>query len=244
MMILRFEQVQRQGGHERAGQKIGREHGEHHRLGERYEEVARHAAQKEHRQEHDANAERRHEGGHGNLRRAVQDGLPHVLALFQIAIGVLDLDGRVIHEHAHREGEPAKRHNIDGLPEEAEGDEGDQNRQWNGHRNDQRAAPAGQKNQDHHAREAGGDDGFADHPAHRGAHEERLIRQRLDFELRREGRRHPWKQLADAFDDVECGGTSRLEHSQEHAAQAIVPHNIGLRREAIAHMGHVPKINR
>ena len=37
---------------------------------------------------------------------------------------------------------------------------------------------------------------------------------------------------------------ARLEHGHEHTAQAIVPDDVGLRREAIAHMGDVAEINR
>ena len=50
--------------------------------------------------------------------------------------------------------------------------------------------------------------------------------------------------VADAFDDVECGRAPRLEHGDQHAAQAIVADDVGLRREAVAHVGHVPKIDR
>src|SRR5215467_13076871 len=57
MMIFRFEQVERQGRHERSGQEIRREHGEHHRLGQRHEQITGDAAQKEQWQEHDADAQ-------------------------------------------------------------------------------------------------------------------------------------------------------------------------------------------
>jgi len=114
-MIFCFEQVQRHHGHQRPRQEIRREHGENHRLGQRHEEITGDAAQKEHRQEHDADAQGRHESGNGDLRRAVQNRLFNFLALIQIPVGVLDLHGGVIHQHAHREREPAERHNVDGF---------------------------------------------------------------------------------------------------------------------------------
>ena len=116
-----LQEIQRQRRHERSGQEIRREHGEDHRLGQRHEEVTGDAAQKEHRQEHDADAQRRHEGGNGDLRRAVEDRLLDLLALIQIPVDVLDLHGGVVHQHAHRERQPAKRHDVDGFSQDSSG---------------------------------------------------------------------------------------------------------------------------
>ena len=126
------------------------------------------------------------QGGNGDLRRAVQNRLLDFLALIQIPVGVLDLHGGIIHQDADGEREPAERHDVDGFSQETEDDDRGQNGQRNGNRNDQRAAPAAQENQDHQAREAGGDDGFADDAAHGGADEDRLIRQGLNFQFRRQ----------------------------------------------------------
>ena len=49
-----------------------------------------------------------------------------------------------------------------------------------------RAAPASQEDQNHDAGQAGGDDGFADHAVDGGANEDRLIRDRLDLDRRRQ----------------------------------------------------------
>ncbi len=44
-------------GNQRSRKQIGRQHREHHRFGQRNEQIARHAGQQEHRQEHDADAQ-------------------------------------------------------------------------------------------------------------------------------------------------------------------------------------------
>ena len=49
-----------------------------------------------------------------------------------------------------------------------------------------RGAPAAQEDQDHDGGEAGGDDGLAHHAADGAAHEDRLIGERSDLELRRQ----------------------------------------------------------
>ena len=64
-----------------------------------------------------------------------------------------------------------------------------QDRKRNRDGDDQRAAPAPQKQQNHDGGEARGDDGFANHAADGGAHEQRLIGDRLDLQRgRKRGR--------------------------------------------------------
>ena len=75
----------------------------------------RHAGQEEHRHKHDADAQRRDERRHRDLRRAIQNGLFDLLALFQIAVDVFDLYRRVVHQDAHRQRQPAQRHDVDRL---------------------------------------------------------------------------------------------------------------------------------
>jgi len=94
--------------HDRPGEQVGGEHGEHHRLGQRHKEVARGPREKEHRHEHDADAEGRDERRHGDLGRTVQDGGAQLLALPEVALDVLDLDRRVVHEDADRQGQPPR----------------------------------------------------------------------------------------------------------------------------------------
>ena len=66
------------------------------------------------------------------------------------------------------------------------------------------------KEQDHQAREAGGDNGFSDHPADGGADEDRLIGQRLNLHFWRQRCGDAWKQRADAVHDVERGRVPAL----------------------------------
>ena len=141
----RRQQVPRDRGHQRPRQEVGREHREDHRLRQRDEQVAGDPAQQEHRQEHDADAQRGHEGGHGDLLGAVQNGLEDRLAQVQIAVDVLDLHGGVVHEDADGEGEAAERHDVDGLAQQAERDDRRQDRERNGDGDDDRAPPAPEK---------------------------------------------------------------------------------------------------
>ena len=57
---------------------VAGQHGEHHRLGQRHEQVPRRAGEEEHRHEDDADAQRGHEGRQGDFLGSVQDGLAPV----------------------------------------------------------------------------------------------------------------------------------------------------------------------
>jgi hypothetical protein len=71
LVLFCFKQIHGQCRHKRTGQEVRRKHREYDRFGQRYEEVAGNAAQKEHRQEHDADTQRGHQGGDSDLGRAV-----------------------------------------------------------------------------------------------------------------------------------------------------------------------------
>ena len=118
----RGQQVHGQRRHQRARQQVRGEHRENHRLRERHEEVAGGPAQQEHRQEHDADAERGDQRRHRDLLGAVQDGLPDRFAHVEVAVDVLDLHGGVVHQDADGECQPAERHDVDGLAEQAQRD--------------------------------------------------------------------------------------------------------------------------
>src|SRR5207253_2998004 len=75
IFVFRGKKVHRQGRHDGSRPEIRSKHGENHRFGEGHKEEFRDAGQEEHRNEYDANANRRNERRHGNLRCAVQDGL-------------------------------------------------------------------------------------------------------------------------------------------------------------------------
>ena len=80
----------RQSRNQRARENIRGQHGEDHRFRQRHEQVAGHAAQEEHRQEHDADAERRDQRGNGDLGCAFEDRVVTACALFEVALDVLD----------------------------------------------------------------------------------------------------------------------------------------------------------
>ena len=70
------------------------------------------------RHEHDADAERRDERRHGDLLRAVEDRLHEPLALVQVAVDVLDLDGRVVDQDADGQRHAAERHHVERLAQQ------------------------------------------------------------------------------------------------------------------------------
>ncbi len=138
----------------------------------------RDAGKKEHGHEDDADAERGDERGNGDLLRAVENGLHGFLAHGQVAIDVFDFDGGIVHEDADGEGQAAEGHDVDGLAEGAEQQDGDQDREWDRDGDDQGAAPVAQEKQDHQRGEARGDQAFADDALHRGANENGLVEER------------------------------------------------------------------
>ena len=118
-VVVFLQEVLGHGRHDGARQDVRGEHGEEDGLGQRHEEILRHAAQKEHGHEDDADGEGGDQRGHGDLRGAVEDGLLDVLAHFEIAVDVLDLDGGVVDEDADGQRQSAEGHDVDGLAERA-----------------------------------------------------------------------------------------------------------------------------
>ena len=75
------------------------------------------------------------------------------------------VDRGIVHQDADRQRQSAQRHDVDGLPQRAQDDDGSQNRERNRNGDDQRAAPASKEQENHHGREAGSDQGFPHHAA-------------------------------------------------------------------------------
>ena len=119
MVVVRLQQIHRQRWHQCSRENVRRQHGEDDRFGQRHEEIARDAAQEEHRQKHDADAERRHQGRHRDLRRAFEDRIVQVVAFFQIALDIFNRHGGVVHQDADGKRKPAERHDVDGLSDAA-----------------------------------------------------------------------------------------------------------------------------
>ena len=120
MLIVRFEQIHGERGNQRARKQIRRKHREHHRFGQRNEQIARDAGQEKHGQEHDADAQRRNQRGHRDLARAFQNGRNHFGALAQITVNIFDFDGRVVDQNSDRQRQTAQRHDVDRFAQRAQ----------------------------------------------------------------------------------------------------------------------------
>ena len=102
--------------------------------------------------------------GTADLSRSVQDRLAKFEAVFEEALNILDGDRGVVDEDADRQGESAKGHGVDGLADKSENDHRCQDREGDGHRDDERGAPASKEEENHHGCKGRGDDGFANDP--------------------------------------------------------------------------------
>ncbi len=100
---------------QRAGEQVRGKHGEDDGHAQRGEEALRGAREKHHGNKDDTDGQRRDEGRHGDLRGSIQNRGLDLLALAKIAMDVLDLDRRVVHQDAHRKAEAAQSHRIQRL---------------------------------------------------------------------------------------------------------------------------------
>ena len=116
--VLIAQQIVCQRRHQRARQHIGGGKREHHRFGERPEQVARNAAESKHRHEGDANAEQRHRRRHHDLLGAIENRGLDFFALFKMPVDVLDGDGRVVDQNSDRQREAAECHHVDRLAQQ------------------------------------------------------------------------------------------------------------------------------
>src|SRR3984885_13114392 len=98
LLVIAAQEILRDGWDDRPGEKVRRQHGASHGLGERHKETSRYAGQQKHRSKHDTDRKRGHERGCCNLRSTVQDDFVHVLLRFRVAIAidVLDFDCSVV----------------------------------------------------------------------------------------------------------------------------------------------------
>ena len=97
------EKIHDQRRHHGARKEIRGQHGENHRLGQRHKQISGGAGEEEHRDEDDANAQRRDKSRNRNLRGAVQNRGAQFLALAKIALDVFDFHRRVIHQNSDRQ---------------------------------------------------------------------------------------------------------------------------------------------
>ena len=174
-VVVFLQQVLGHGGHQRPREQIAGEHGKDHGFSHGNEEIARHAAQEEHGHEDDADGQSRDQGGDGNLRRAIEDGLLQLFARLKIAIDVFNGNCGVIHQNAHGQSHASQGHDVDGLVQHGEHAERAKDGERNGYRDDDRGAETAQEDQDHDGGETGGNDGLAHHAVDSAAHKDRLV---------------------------------------------------------------------
>src|SRR5271156_5444297 len=113
VFVVFLQQVLGHRRHDGGRQQIGGKHGKDDGLGQRDKEILRHAAEKEHWYEDDTNGKRRDKGGDRDLGRAIENGLLDLLALLEIAVDVLDLNGCIVDQDADGQRQTAKSHDVD-----------------------------------------------------------------------------------------------------------------------------------
>ena len=149
LVLARLQQIQGHGRNDGSGEKIRGQHGEDDGFSKRHKKKFRDTCEKKHGQEHNADAERRNKSGDRDLGRAIENGALDLLALGEVALDVLNLHRGVVHQNADGKGESPEGHDVDRLPKSAQNDYRRQDRQGNGNGDDQSAAPAAEKKQDH-----------------------------------------------------------------------------------------------
>ena len=165
-LLVPSEQVLCHRRDQRPRKQVRGQHGKYHRFGHRNKQVSRHAGQKKHWNKHDADGQGRHERRNCDLLRTVENRLLNLLALSDVSIDVLDLHRGVIHQYADRQGQTSQRHDVDGLAQRAEHDEGCEDREWDRDRNNNSAPPISEEDQDHEPGQAGSKNRFLKHPVY------------------------------------------------------------------------------
>ena len=148
----------------------------------------------------------RHEMGQGHPEcparlRAIEDRPQQRLTLGEVAVDVLDLDGRVVDEDADREREAAEGHHVDRGAERPHAQQRDDHRERDVDRDEDRRAVAAQKQQDHRRGQQHGDHALDEQAVDRAVHELRLVGQQLDLEA---GGRGGLEDLAAAIGEAEA----------------------------------------
>src|SRR5712664_240705 len=176
-VFISSQQVLGHGGDDRPGKQVRGQHSENHSFGERHKEISGDAGQQEHWSKHDADRQCGHEGGCRYLRRAVEDNFVHVLLGFRLAVAiyVLDLNGRVVHQDADRQSESTERHNIDRFSDRTKHNDGGKDCQGDGGRDYNGASPTAQKGKNHESSQARGNQCFPDNTTDRATNKNRLI---------------------------------------------------------------------
>src|SRR4051794_10184712 len=200
------------------------------------------SGEKKHWHEDDADAKRGNEGGQSDFLRTIQNGLLKRFASGHLAVNVLNFHGSVVHEDTYSQCQSAEGHEVDRFAQSAEHGDGTQDGKRDGERNDDRAAPGGEEQQNHHGGEGSGNNTLFEHAINGCAHKERLIGKLLHFELGRETRQDARHYCFDPSDHIERGGRAAFQDSEQSASDAVLSHHVLLRLEAIAHLRHIPHV--
>ena len=156
---------------------------------------------------------------------------------------VLDLDGGIVDQDTHGEGQASQRHDVDRVAEAAQHDERRQNGQGNGRGHDHRASPAPQEHQDHQGGQRSRDHRLAHHAVDGRADEDGLIEELADLELGGQGGLHLGQHGFDALHDVQGRGSPALENRQQARPVTALADDVRLDREAVVHLGYVPDVD-
>ncbi len=148
-MLMPAHNVHDERRNQGSRKQITGQHGEAHRLRQRHKQKFSHARQEEHGHEHNADAERGDQSGHGDLLRAVKNGLPHLLAHGKIAFDVFDFHRGIIHQNANGERQSSQSHDVDGLADRAQKDDRNKDGERDGNGNDDRGTPVAEEDENH-----------------------------------------------------------------------------------------------
>ncbi len=237
------QQVAGERRDDRARQEVGGQYGEHHGHRQRPEQRRRGTAEEEQRHEDDRDGKRRHHRRRRDLRGAIHDGLQDLFSLRHVAVDVLDLHRRVVHQDADGEREPAQRHHVERLAQRREPHDRAQDGERNRRDDDERAAPAPQEQQDHERGETRGDHRFTHDTRDRRADEDRLIRQQLHVERRRERRLDRRQQRLHLVHHRQARRVPVLQHAHVGAVPPVVAHDVRLHARAVTHIRDVADVD-
>jgi hypothetical protein len=152
--------------------------------------------------------------------------------------------GRIVHQHPDRQPEPAQRQCIERLSQRSQDGDRGEDRKRDGDDDDERAPPAPQKQQDHQARQTGRDHRFAHHPIDGGLHEDGLIQQQIQPDIRGQQGADLRQFSFDAIDHIERGGPAVFQDREQDGGFAVHAHHARRDAAAVPHVGHVAHVDR
>ena len=177
---------------ERARQQVRGDHREPDGQRERNEQSLGCALHEERRQEHRQDAEHGQEPGHRRVHVPPPDGQGDRVGLLHLVVDVLDLDGRLVHQDADRQRQPAQRHQVDRLAGEPKCHQGPGDGQGDVQDHDDRATPVAEEDQHHQSDQSGAQGSFGRQAADGVGHSGRLVELEADPDVLGQHRLHLW----------------------------------------------------